>query len=131
MSDGRNRGARCAALLAALALSCLAIAAQAPDIALVFVSPEDGGYVSGPTPIRLRVTPDGAAVGSVSVFADGRLVCTLRAAAVRVPVGRRPRRDRARPARGGGARRRPPGDPHASAPRAWRTPRTSTWTWCR
>ena len=77
MSDGRNRGTRCAALLAALALSCLAIAAQAPDIALVFVSPEDGGYVSGPTPIRLRVTPDGAAVGSVSVFADGRLVCTL------------------------------------------------------
>ena len=76
MSDGGNRGTRGAVLLAALALSCLASFAQTPDIALVFVSPEDGGYVSGPTPIRLRVTPDGTAVGSVSVFADGRLVCT-------------------------------------------------------
>jgi len=59
-----------------LFLSCLASAGQSPDVSLVFVSPEDGGYASGPTPIRIRVEPDGAAVRGVSLFADGRLVCT-------------------------------------------------------
>jgi Ca-activated chloride channel family protein len=63
--------------LAALLLWGLALAGQAPDVALVFLSPEDGGYASGPTPIRLRVEPDTVAVRGVSLFADGRLVCTL------------------------------------------------------
>jgi Ca-activated chloride channel family protein len=99
MSDGRNgfmarsvgsirapveglkagpRGARIrlAAGLASLLLSCLAFAGQSAEVSLVFVSPEDGGYVSGPTPIRVRIEPDGAAVRGVSLFADGRLVCT-------------------------------------------------------
>jgi Ca-activated chloride channel family protein len=63
--------------LAALLLWGPALAGQAPDVALVFLSPEDGGYASGPTPIRLRVEPDTVAVRGVSLFADGRLVCTL------------------------------------------------------
>ena len=77
MSEGSRVRIRHAALLAALLASCLALAGQAPDIALVFASPEDGGYASGPMPIKLRVEPGGTPVSSVSLFADGRLVCTL------------------------------------------------------
>ena len=77
MSDGRSVRGRHAALAAALLVSCLVLAAQAPEIALEFVSPEDGGYASGPTPIRIRVTPADALLSNVSLFADGRLVCTL------------------------------------------------------
>ena len=77
MSDGRGAGIRLAACLATLAISCLALAGQAPDVTLVFQSPEDGGYTSGPTPIRVRIEPEGVAVRGVSLFADGRLVCTL------------------------------------------------------
>lgn len=61
-------------------MACLAgaaLLAQAPAVSLVFVSPEDGGYTSGPSPIKVRLVPDGTAVTSVNVFADGRLVCTL------------------------------------------------------
>ena len=77
MSDGSGTRMRRAALLAALSVASLAIAAQAPDVALVFVSPEDNSYTSGLMAIRLRVEPEGTVVGSVSLFADGRLVCTL------------------------------------------------------
>jgi VWFA-related protein len=77
MSDGKRVRGRHAALVAALLVSCLVLAAQAPEVALEFVSPEDGGYASGPTPIRIRVTPADALLSNVSLFADGRLVCTL------------------------------------------------------
>jgi Ca-activated chloride channel family protein len=77
MSDGSGTRTRRAALLAAMSVACLAIATQAPDVALVFVAPEDNSYTSGPMAIRLRVEPEGTVVGSVSLFADGRLVCTL------------------------------------------------------
>ena len=77
MSDGRSVRGRHAALAAALLVSCLVLAAQTPEPALEFVSPEDGGYASGPTPIRVRVTPADALLSNVSLFADGRLVCTL------------------------------------------------------
>jgi VWFA-related protein len=76
MSGGSRVRTRLAACAGTLLLSCLALAGQSPDVSLVFVSPEDGGYASGPTPIRIRVEPDGAAVRAVSLFADGRLVCT-------------------------------------------------------
>ena len=77
MSDGRGGRVRLLACLGALMLSSFVLAGQAPDVTLVFLSPEDGGYASGPTPIRLRIDPDGTAVRGVSLFADGRLVCTL------------------------------------------------------
>jgi len=77
MCGGSEVRIRRAACLAALCVSFVALAGQAPEIALVFISPEDGGYSSGPTPIKIRVEPDGTAVSSVSLFADGRLVCTL------------------------------------------------------
>jgi len=63
--------------VAVACVSCLALAAQAPPVTLIFTSPDDGGYASGPMPIRIRVEPAGTAVSSVSLFADGRLVCTL------------------------------------------------------
>ncbi len=77
MSDGRGKCVRFLASVGALVLGSFVLAGQAPDVALVFLSPEDGGYASGPTPIKLRVEPDGTAVRGVSLFADGRLVCTL------------------------------------------------------
>lgn len=60
-----------------LGAAAVALAAQASAPAVVFLSPRDGDYTSGPTPIRVRVDPQGTAVTSVSLFADGRLVCTL------------------------------------------------------
>jgi len=77
MRDGNGVQAWRAVLLAALSAAAVALTAQAPDISLVFLSPEEGGYASGPTPVRVRVDPASAAVSSVSLFADGRLVCTL------------------------------------------------------
>ena len=74
--ESRGRAGR-VLLVAALAIATAAPAAQAPDASVVFLSPDDGGYASGPTPIRVRVDPAGAPVSSVSLFADGRLVCTL------------------------------------------------------
>jgi Ca-activated chloride channel family protein len=73
----RVAGLRGVALLAA-ALSAAALPhAQAPDVTVVFVSPVDGGYASGPMAVHVRIEPAGAAVTSVSLFADGRLICTL------------------------------------------------------
>jgi len=45
--------------------------------AIVFESPLDNGYASGLVPLRVRVEPRDAAVRSVSLFADGKLICTL------------------------------------------------------
>jgi VWFA-related protein len=64
-------------LLAALIAAAVMLNAQAPDVKVVFVSPQDGGYASGPTQVHVRIEPAGAAVASVSLFADGRLICTL------------------------------------------------------
>ena len=50
---------------------------QSTDPAVVFESPEEDGYASGPMPIRIRVDPAATPVQSVSLSADGRLVCTL------------------------------------------------------
>ena len=69
----------------ASAIACLALAgaagAQQPPRAprVVFETPEDGGYVSGPSTVRVRIEPPDAGVASVSVSADGKVVCTLKA----------------------------------------------------
>ena len=75
--DGRRLLMRHAALLALVCTAAAAVLAQAPGVSLAFVAPVDGGYTSGPTTIRIQVDPPGAPVTSVSLFADGRLVCTL------------------------------------------------------
>jgi Ca-activated chloride channel homolog len=51
--------------------------AQSTDPLVVFESPADEGYASGPTPIRVRVEPPGTFVQTVSLSADGRMVCTV------------------------------------------------------
>ncbi len=64
-------------LTAALVAAAIILNAQAPDVKMVFVSPQDGGYASGSTLVQVRIEPAGAAVTSVSLFADGRLLSTL------------------------------------------------------
>src|SRR5262245_15891531 len=45
---------------------------SAPQIAIV--APENGSFVSGPTPLKVRIEPTDAAT-TVTFFADGRQVC--------------------------------------------------------
>jgi Ca-activated chloride channel homolog len=61
-------------LLAGLAVPA---GAQSTDPLVVFESPADEGYASGPTPIKVRVEPPGTLVQTVSLSADGRMVCTV------------------------------------------------------
>ena len=76
-TSGRVVRPRGVLLLAALIAAAVMLNAQVPDVKVVFVSPQDGGYASGPTQVHVRIGPAGAAVTSVSLFADGRLICTL------------------------------------------------------
>ena len=69
-------------VLTAMALAAVVSARQAAttpsaDPVIVFESPVDNGYTGGPTPLRIRIEPKGTDVRSVSLFADGQLVCTL------------------------------------------------------
>ena len=50
--------------------------AQQPAATLQIVSPAPDAFVNGPTALRARIDPDGAAE-SVVFFVDGRLVCTI------------------------------------------------------
>jgi len=73
---------RCAALALAGALlagtgSTGPAGAQSADPVVVFESPKEDGYVTGPMPIRIHVEPRTTGVQSVSASADGRIVCTL------------------------------------------------------
>ena len=63
-----------AAVVAGLAATGVAVQSEP---AVVIVSPQDGTYVSGPTVFQVRVEPAGVEVRSISLFVDGRLVCTL------------------------------------------------------
>lgn len=70
--------------VAALAAALLAMAApvaplrgQSVQPRVVFEAPRDGDYVSGAQPVRVRVEPAGIAVQSVSLSADGEVICTL------------------------------------------------------
>ncbi len=60
---------------AVLAATVLAQAPSAPTLA--FVSPEDGDYASGGIVLKVEVQPKDTALKSLSLFADGRLVCTV------------------------------------------------------
>jgi Ca-activated chloride channel homolog len=51
--------------------------AQDAEAAILFRSPVDDGYVSGPSKVAVAIVPAGTAVRSVSLFADGKLLCTL------------------------------------------------------
>jgi Ca-activated chloride channel homolog len=52
--------------------------AQSVNPTIVFESPVDDGYASGPMPVRIRLEPKAdAEVQSVSFVADGKLICTL------------------------------------------------------
>jgi Ca-activated chloride channel family protein len=52
-------------------------AAQDPGPNIVFDNPVDSGYISGPTSVSVRIVPPGETVKTVSLFADGKLLCTL------------------------------------------------------
>lgn len=69
-------GAALAVLIAAAALSA-GRPPQEPGPRIVFDTPVDGGYISGPSTVSVRIVPAGEAVTSVSLFADGKLLCTL------------------------------------------------------
>jgi len=64
------------AVLVLLLASFAALAARPAQDAeprIVFEQPVDGGYISGPTTVSIRIVPAGSAVKSVSLFADGTL----------------------------------------------------------
>lgn len=61
---------------AALACAAAAIGVDAQEPELRILSPGNEAYLSGPTLLRARVTPPGAAAG-VTFFVDGRQICAL------------------------------------------------------
>ncbi|MEI6666989.1 MAG: VWA domain-containing protein [Acidobacteriota bacterium] len=85
MDPGNTRTARRRAAVACAAVACAALAGSlwigaqelAPPVSIVFVSPEENSYASGPVNLQVRVEPGSAGVKSVSLFADGRLLCAL------------------------------------------------------
>ena len=74
IKSGRHPTGLAVFLLALLATAVLLGQATA---VIFFDSPVEDGYASGPMPLRVRVEPPGTAVQSVSLTADGRLVCTV------------------------------------------------------
>jgi Ca-activated chloride channel family protein len=65
---------------AAIAIVCLGAAAparQGEPAGPFFTMPEDGTYASGPMSVAVRVEPAGRPVRSVTIYADGRLLCTV------------------------------------------------------
>ena len=66
-------GSACATALLAVAVTL----AQAPPPAVTFVYPADGDYMSGPVTLKAAVQPPDLPVKSLSLFADGKLVCTV------------------------------------------------------
>lgn len=61
---------------AAAALLILPAVGQEADPGIRFETPQDNAYVSGPITIRVRLAGEAASARSVSLFADGTLVCT-------------------------------------------------------
>ncbi len=66
-----------AAALAVIAVEGRSAPPQSTNPFVVFTSPEDGGYASGPMALRIRIEPQGTGVQSVTFSADGKLVCTV------------------------------------------------------
>jgi Ca-activated chloride channel family protein len=73
----KNLVRRCAPAAAAAGLLGMVVLAQGAGPAVKFTTPSDGDYVSGPFTITVRLDPPATPVTGVSIFADGRLVCTL------------------------------------------------------
>jgi len=71
-----------AALVMALAMSVVSgfsrSSAQAPEPQLAIVSPPSDAYLSGPTMLRVQLSPSNA-VALLTFFVDGRQVCVLNA----------------------------------------------------
>ena len=57
--------------------AAVAPADQVDPPGIVFTTPEDGAYASGPMTVAVRLDPPDARVKTVSLFADGRLLCTV------------------------------------------------------
>jgi Ca-activated chloride channel homolog len=66
-----------AALSGAALVAGPSVLGQPPAPEIIFESPVDDGYASGPTPIRIRLSPATTAVQSVTLSADGSLVCSV------------------------------------------------------
>jgi VWFA-related protein len=77
MKSRAMAGAVSLALLAASAHIGARLSSQDAVAAIVFDTPVDNGYISGPAKVAVRIVPDGTEVRSVSLFADGKLLCTL------------------------------------------------------
>jgi VWFA-related protein len=66
-------------------------AGQSEPPAIVFTAPEEGAYVSGLMTVAVRLDPPGVPVKSVSLFADGRLICAVERAPFECPWDAGPR----------------------------------------
>jgi len=77
METRRILGALGLAMLVASAGGVANRPSQEPGPQIVFDNPVDSGYISGPTTVSVRIVPAGEAAKSVSLFADGKLLCTL------------------------------------------------------
>jgi len=64
------------AALAVLWLGAAGPTGQDEAVRIVFTMPEEGTYASGPMSVAIRLEPAGTPVRSVTLFADGRLLCT-------------------------------------------------------
>jgi Ca-activated chloride channel family protein len=91
MGTRRIAGALCVALLIASAAILAGRTSQDAGTAIVFESPADNGYISGPASVAVRIVPAGTAVRSVSLFADGKLLCTLERPPYKCPWDAGPR----------------------------------------
>jgi Ca-activated chloride channel homolog len=68
------------AILAVLAIGWLQTAlpaGQDEPARIVFTTPKDGDYASGPMPVAVRIEPPGTPIRTVTLYADGHLLCTL------------------------------------------------------
>jgi Ca-activated chloride channel family protein len=66
-----------AVFFAVLWLGRAGAAGQVEAARIDFTQPEDGAYASGPMSVAIRVEPAGTPIRSVTLYADGRLLCTL------------------------------------------------------
>ena len=85
METRRILGALGLAMLVASAGGVANRPSQEPGPQIVFDNPADSGYISGPTTVSVRIVPAGEAAKSVSLFADGKLLCTLERPPFRCP----------------------------------------------
>ena len=91
METRRILGALGLAMLVASAGGVANRPSQEPGPQIVFDNPVDSGYISGPTTVSVRIVPAGEAAKSVSLFADGKLLCTLEQPPYKCPWDAGPR----------------------------------------